>query len=180
MKTLEQVLIILMVSSAAIFGCSKDETTTPVTPTAGTADITLTAGGQQFKVKGPCGWASAGGTNYIGANQESNNLRTFSAFFNIKTPPSTTTTYVLVDDALDTDPTHIAMSISELSGSKLTEWSSGDTSGKLTLVVSGNKITANLSGITLQPTTNAGFYTSGNVGDFANPGVLTGTLTFYK
>jgi hypothetical protein len=178
MKTLTQALLILIVSSAVI-SCGNDGAT-PSTPTTGTADITLTAGGQEFKVKGPCGWASAGGNNYIGANQESNNLRTFSAFFNIPTPPSATTTYILVDDALDTDPTHITMSISEISGSKLTEWSAGNTSGKLTLVVSGNKITANLSGITLQPATSAGAFTLGNVGAFANPGVLTGTLTFYK
>jgi hypothetical protein len=179
MKTLTQIFIILIVLYAAM-ACGKTETATPATPTAGTADITLTAGGQEFKIKGPCGWASAGGTNYIGANHTDNNLRTFSAFFNIATLPSTTTTYILVDDALNTDPTHITMSISEISGSKLTEWSAGNTSGKLTLVVSGNKITANLSGITLQPATSAGAFTLGNVGAFANPGVLTGTLTFYK
>jgi hypothetical protein len=27
------------------------------TPSAGTANIILTAGGQEFKIEGPCGWA---------------------------------------------------------------------------------------------------------------------------
>lgn len=180
MKNVKKILSILSIPLLiASCGGSKSSDPTP-TPAAGTADITLTAGGQEFKVTGPCGWSNAIGTAYIGANHAANNLRTLYASFNIKTPPSATTTYTLVDSSLDTDPTHITMSISQISGSTLTEWSSGKASGKLTLVVAGNKITANLAGITLQPSTNAGAFTSGNVGAFANPGVLTGTLTFYK
>lgn len=154
-------------------------------PTPGTADVKLTAGGQEFKVIGPCGWANAAGLNYIGANQADNNLRTFFANFNIAQLPATTTTYTLVADTNDTDtnPTHITMSIGEVttgSNPVSTSWNSKASSGTLTLVVDGNKITANLAGITLYPQTNSGFYINGNTGAFANNGALTGTLTFYK
>lgn len=157
-----------------------DDTALIPIPAAGSADITLTAGGQQFKVIGPCGWAVAGGANYIGANHQGNNLKTFAAFFNISQLPTVTTTYTLVEDETDTNPTHITMNISEISGSTLTGWNSKNTSGSLTLVVNGNTVTANLSGITLYPETNHGFYTNGNTGAFANNGALSGTLTFYR
>lgn len=164
--------------------CSKDDndetsTETNTTNSEGEANIILTAGGQEFKLKGPCGWAVAGGVNYIGANQSDNQLRIFSADFNISELPTETTTYTLVEDVFDTDPSHITMNISELAGSKLTEWSSKNTSGKLTLTVEGNKITANLEGIILYAQTDSGLFTNGNTGAFANNGVLTGTLTFY-
>lgn len=152
-------------------------------PGEGIANIILTAGGQEFKIVGPCGWASAMGVNYIGANHESNKLRVFAANFNITKLPTVTTSYTVVEgSSADADPTHIAMSISEISGNNtiLTSWSSKATSGKLTLTVSGNKVTADLAGITLYPQTNSGFYTNGNTGAFANNGALTGTLTFYK
>lgn len=157
-----------------------DDNSSETSGGAGEANIVLTAGGQEFKVVGPCGWAVIGGVNYIGANQSDNNLRTFSSFFNISELPDATTTYTLVEDDSDTDPAHITMNISEISGSKLIEWSSKDTSGKLTLVVEGKKVTANLSGIALYPQTNSGAFTNGNTGAFANNGALTGTLTFYK
>lgn len=147
---------------------------------AGEANIILTAGGEEFKVAGPCGWSVIGGVNYIGANQSDNQLRTFSSYFNISELPNVTTTYTLVEDDSDTDSAHITMNISEISGGKLTEWNSKDTSGKLTLVVEGKKITANLAGITLFPQTNSGAFTNGNTGAFANNGTLTGTLIFYK
>jgi hypothetical protein len=146
----------------------------------GTANIILTAGGQEFKITGPCGWASVAGTNYIGANQSDNKLRTFSSYFNIAALPASTTTYTLVEDSNDTDSTHITMNITEISGTTLISWISKNTSGTLTLVVDGNKITADLAGITLYPQTQSGFFTNGNTGAFANNGVLTGTLTFYK
>jgi len=177
------IIILSILSISCDNGDSEDNGDTnnsTQTPSAGTANIILTAGGQEFKIAGPCGWASVAGTNYIGANQADNNLRTFSSFFNIKQLPAITSTYTLVGDSSDTDPTHITMNITEISGKTLTEWSSKNTSGKLTLVVDGNKVTANLAGITLYPQTNSGFYTNGNVGAFANNGALTGTLTFYR
>lgn len=155
-------------------------------PQAGTADITVTAGGQQFKVVGPCGWAAAGGANYIGANHAANSLRTFSSFFNITQLPTVTTTYTLVDDETDTNPTHITMHVSEIvpaNGStpaKLIEWTSKDNSGTLTLVVNGNTVTANLAGITLYPYDGVGIYANGNVGPYAGNGIMSGTLTFYR
>jgi hypothetical protein len=152
----------------------------PTTNDVGTANIILTAGGQEFKITGPCGWASAAGANYIGANQSDNNLRAFSTYFNIAALPASTTTYTLVGDSNDTDPTHIIMNITEISGTTLISWNSKNTSGTLTLVVEGNKIIANLEGITLYPQTSSGAFTNGNTGAFANNGVLTGTLTFYK
>lgn len=148
--------------------------------TEGKADIILTAGASQFKLAGPCGWATAMGAKYIGANDAKNKLKVFSTYFDIPNPPSVTTTYILTDNNEFKDPKYITMNISETAGMKLTEWKSTKTSGSLTLKVEGNKITADLSGITLSSTTSKGFYEDGNVGDFAKDGKLTGTLTFYK
>lgn len=173
---------LLLFFSALTVSCdsSNDDSSAIPTPGVGSADITLTAGGQEFKVVGPCGWAIAGGANYIGANHAANSNRVFSAYFNISTLPTVTTTYTLVESVSDTDPTHITMNITEINGSTLTEWSSKTTSGTLTLVVNGNTVTANLAGITLYPQTSSGVFTNGNVGAFANNGALTGTVTFYR
>ncbi|MEO8234974.1 MAG: hypothetical protein ABI549_06130 [Flavobacterium sp.] len=88
----------------------------------------------------------------------------------------------MVEDASSThtNPNHTTMSIGELTGSTLTEWFSKDTSGTLTLVVDGNKTTANLAGITLYPYQGNPIFSTGNTGAFANNGALTGTLVFYK
>lgn len=182
---LKGIFLYAMISifSALCISCDNgdDENNNPsTTPDAGTANIILTAGGQEFKIAGPCGWANAAGANYIGANQSDNNLRTFSSYFNISQLPEKTTTYTLVEDSSDTDPAHITMNITEISGTTLISWNSKNSSGTLTLVVDGNKITANLEGITLYPQTDSGFFTNGNTGAFANNGALTGTLTFYK
>lgn len=184
MKKIKLILVLLSITLFTI-SCNSDSndgnsTGTETTNSEGEANIILTAGGQEFTLKGPCGWTVALGAKYIGANQSDNNLRTFSSYFNISELPSVTTTYTLADDVSDTDPKLITMNITEISGSKLTEWSSKSSSGKLTLVVDGNKITANLAGITLFPQTNSGAFTNGNTGAFANNGVLTGKLTFYK
>ncbi len=176
--------VVTTMLSVLMFSCDKDDNNGGVAPLAqspaGVADITLTAGGQEYKINGPCGWAVAAGMKYIGANQADNNLKTFSSYFNIDALPTVTTTYTLVEDSSDTDSTHITMHITEISGNVLTAWNSKTTSGILTLVVEGNKVTANLAGITLYPETNPGVFTSGNVGAFANNGAMTGTLTFYK
>jgi hypothetical protein len=158
--------------------CKKDDKKSVSSPTPateeGSADITLTlTNGQVFQLSGPCGWAVAGGSNYIGVNHSSNSLKTFSTFFNISELPSQTTSYILVDDMFDTDPTHIYMNITEIIGSSWIEWTSSDVSGHLTLVVQGNKVTADLSGIVLESgSSNASPYNAG--------GTLSGTLTFYK
>lgn len=173
--------VVMSLITVLFISCGGDDDNSSETSGgAGETNIVLTAGGQEFKVVGPCGWAAIGGVNYIGANQSDNNLRTFSSFFNISELPNATTTYTLVEDDSDTDPGHITMNITEISGGKLTEWSSKDTSGKLILVVEGNKITANLTGITLFPQTNSGAFANGNTGAFANNGTMTGNLTFYK
>jgi hypothetical protein len=182
---MSQKLVLFFAIIAIITACNKNNaapsSSGSTNPPQGesVSDITLTAGGVEFKVAGPCGWASAGGAHYIGSNHATNNLRTFSAYFNIENPPTQTTTYVLVADEMDTDPTHITMNVAEIAGSTLTEWFSTDASGTLTLVVTGNKITVDLSGIVLSPQTDAGFFTNGNVGAFANQGVLSGTMVFY-
>lgn len=172
-------LFLIAFSALALMSCKKDEkkkpssTTTPVTE-EGEADITLTlTNGEVYQLSGPCGWATAMGVNYIGANHSSNNLKTFSTNFNIPELPSQTTTYVLVDDQLDEDPTHIWMNITEFSGSSWIEWTSHDASGSLTLVVQGNKVTADLNNITLE---NG----SSNASPFNANGTLSGTLTLYK
>jgi len=145
----------------------------------GKANITLTAGGEQYKIQGPCGWASAGGTRYIGDNEASNSLKTFSAFFNLENPPAKTTTYTLVGDSFDEDPGHITMNITEIRSGGMFEYTSTSASGKLTLEVSGKKITAKLDGITLKPTTESIIYKSLNTGAFSQTGTLSGTLEFY-
>lgn len=150
----------------------------------GTANIILTAGGEQYKITGPCGWAEAMDTHFIGANDGSNNLKTFSSFFNLESLPSQTTTYTLVKspdwDEEDHDPTHVWMNITEIRNGGLLEYNSDNASGTLTMVVEGNKITVDLSGIVLQPSEGSPIYENLNVGAFSNPGTLSGTLEFYK
>lgn len=159
---------------------STTSTTSATTP-ASVASITVTSGTKTTTLSGSCGWATAAGVNYIGAKDQSNSLRVMEASFNIQNLPAQTTTYTLVAyDVNDTDPTHVSMSFSEQIGNGLLEWSSVASSGNLTLVVSGNKVTVNLAGISLKAQTNSGFYTNLNTGEYANPGVLSGTLTFYK
>lgn len=192
MKAMITILSAIVMCSACKKKETKEETETPVvtsttstttttTTPASVASITVTSGTKTTTLSGPCGWANAAGMDYIGANDQANNLRTLYASFNIQSLPAQTTTYLLVaDDVNDTDPTHVSMSFSEQIGNGLLEWSSTSSSGNLTLVVSGNKVTVNLSGISLQAQTNSGFYTNLNTGEYANPGILSGTLTFYK
>ena len=47
-------------------------------------------------------------------------------------------------------------------------------------MVAGNKVTANLAGITLEADTVQSGFTNLNVGEYAKPGPLSGNLTFYK
>lgn len=148
--------------------CKKDSE-----PKEGTADITLTFGGQQIKIVGPCGWAVAGGVNYIGANDANNSLRVFETSFNITSLPTSTTTYTLVADQFDENPNHVWANITEIQNSTFIEWSSSDLSGNFTLVVDGDKFTVNLAGITL----DAG---DSNVSPYNADGTLTGTLEFYR
>lgn len=193
MKTIVFILLLAVV----LLACKKKDKDqqndpTPLSTTTGgsttggpvqtsVATITVTSGTKTTTLSGPCGWAVAGGVKYIGANDQANNKRVMEASFNIQDLPAQTTTYTLVAyDVNDTDPAHVSMSFTEISGNSLLQWSSGSTSGNLTLVVTGNKVTVDLSGITLKAQTNSGFYTNLNTGEYANPGVLSGTLTFYK
>lgn len=170
------VFIALSLSASVLMACKKDDkkpaTTTPAAQ-EGQADITLTlTNGQLFQLNGPCGWATSMGVNYIGANHAANNLKVFEATFNLTELPSQTTTYTLVDNQFDEDPTHIWMTLTEIMGSSYVEWTSHDASGTLTLVVDGNHVTANLNGITLEAGSNAAPYNAS--------GVLSGTLSLYK
>jgi hypothetical protein len=170
--------VFIALLASFLMACKKDEkkptsTTTPTTE-EGSATITLTlTNSEVYQLSGPCGWAVAGGVNYIGANHSTNSLKTFSAYFNISELPSQTTSYTLVQDQLDTDPTHIWMNITEIIGSSWIEWTSTDASGTLTLVVQGNKITADLSEITLESG-------SSNASPYDANGTLSGSLTLYK
>lgn len=179
MKTQGRILIVITALFTLSFCTKKDEPEAEEQYKQGKAKITLTAGGEQYKIEGPCGWASAGGTRYIGANEASNSLKTFSAFFNLQNPPAKTTTYTLVGDILDENPGHITMNITELKNGGMFEYKSTNGSGKLTLEVDGKKITAKLDGITLKPTTESLIYKSLNTGAFSQSGTLSGTLEFY-
>lgn len=185
-------LFFLLFAVSAFIACSNndegssnnDDNNNPPTE-AGVANITLTAGGEQYKITGPCGWAVAMDQHYIGANDANNNLKTFSSFFNITELPSQTTTYTLVKspewDEEDNDPTHIWMNITEIRNGGLFEYSSDNNSGTITLVVTGNKVTVDLAGIVLQPYDGSSpIYDNLNIGAFSNPGTLSGTLEFYK
>jgi hypothetical protein len=187
MKRKNKLVCVLISMMAILFiSCDKGDDDSESTPTAETpaavseANITLTAGGQEFKIIGPCGWASVGGTKYIGANHAENNLRAFSTYFNILELPTTTTTYTLVEDTSDENPAHITLNITEISGTKITAWNSSNTSGTLTIVVTGNKYTVDLTGIVLAANSPSSGFENGNIGAFANNGTLSGTLTFYK
>jgi hypothetical protein len=160
---------------------STTSTTSGTTTPAGVASVTVTSGTKTTTLIGSCGWASAAGVKYIGAQDQTNSLKALEASFNIQSLPSQTTTYTLVAyDMNDTDPTHVSMSFSEQIGSGLLSWSSTSASGNITVAVSGTKVTVNLAGISLAAQTNSGFYTNLNTGEYANPGVLSGTLVFYK
>lgn len=191
-------LILAVLLSTSLVACKKKKentTTTPAntsggsttsapTPTTGVsiANITVTTGSVTTTLTGPCGWAVAGGVNYIGANDQTLTQRVCAINFNIPNPPSQTTTYSIVASASNngTSANIVDMSFAEIAGNSLLEWSSTNTSGSVTLVVSGNKVTVNLAGITLKAQTSSGFFTNLNVGELAKPGVLSGTLVFYK
>lgn len=185
-----KILFFLLFSFASLLACKSDDDNNTeednTTTSAGTANITLSAGGEQYKINGPCGWAVAAGKKYIGANDETNNLKTFSTFFNIAELPSQTTTYTLVKapawNQTDTDPTHIWMNIAEIrNGNSLFEYTSDNSSGTLKLVVDGKKVSVDLTGIVLKPNPGGNpIFTNLNVGAFSNPGTLSGTLTFYR
>ena len=180
MKTTRWILIVSTALLTLSFCTKKGEPAEEEAGGEGKANITLTAGGEKYTIQGPCGWASAGGNRYIGANDDSNSLKTFSAFFNLQNPPSKTTTYTLTGDSFDENPEHITMNITEIKSGGLFEYNSTSTSGKLTLEVSGKKITVKLDGITLKPRTeDSGFYKSLNTGAFSQQGTLSGTLEFY-
>lgn len=170
---------IAAVSVIAMFvSCDKgdDNDSVPLVQNpAGIADITLTTtGGTEFKLNGPCGWAYAAGVGYIGANQADDALKTFSVDTNLTELPSETTTYTITDDVLDEDPSKITMHFVKFnSGSSFTSFDGYVGSGTLTLVVNGNQVTANLSGITLEAETT-------NVAPYNLDGALSGTLKFFK
>jgi len=172
-------ILFIMLSATSFLACKKDDkkpggsSTAPVTQ-EGHAEITLNlTNGEVFQLSGPCGWATAAGVHYIGASHSTNNLRAFETLFNLEELPDQTTTFTLVDDQFDEDPTHIYMNITEIIGSTWVEWTSHDASGQLTLVVNGNTVTADLSGINLE----AG---STNAAPLNANGNLSGTLTLYK
>jgi len=171
--------LILAVAIIGLFtGCSKDDNNNNVpayVAPQGIADITLTTtGGEEFKLNGPCGWAYAAGVGYIGANQTGDNLKTFSVDTNLTALPATTTTYTITDDVLDEDPTKITMHLVKFNGgSSFTSFDGYVGSGTLTLVVEGNKVTADLSGIDLEAD-------AANPVPYTQDGTLSGTLKFYK
>jgi hypothetical protein len=191
------IILLVLVLSTSLIACKKKKentttttssgggsTTSAPTPTTGVsvANITVTTGSVTTTLTGPCGWAVAGGVNYIGANDQTLTQRAFAINFNIPNPPSQTTTYSIVASASNngTSANIVDMSFAEIAGNSSLAWNSTNSSGSVTLVVSGNKVTVNLAGITLTAQTNSGFFTNLNVGELAKPGVLSGTLVFYK
>ncbi len=199
MKTLKinSIIILIVMVASLLIACKKKTESTPTptntgggsttsapTPTTGVsvANITVTTGSVTTKLTGPCGWAVAGGVNYIGANDNVLTQRAFAINFNVPNPPSQTTTYSIVASASNngTSVNIVDMSFAEIAGNSSLSWESTNTSGSITLTVSGNKVTVNLAGITLKAQTNSGFFTNLNVGELAKPGVLSGTLVFYK
>ncbi len=165
-------------------GTGSGSTTSAPTPTnpPSVANITVTSGTVTTTITGPCGWAVAGGVNYIGANDQVLTQRAFAINFNVPNPPSQTTTYSIVASASNngTSANIVDMSFAEIAGNSSLAWNSTNNSGSVALTVSGNKVTVNLSGITLTAQTNSGFFTNLNVGELAKPGVMSGTLVFYK
>lgn len=192
MKTIVCVLSL----AAVLVACKKKDKDpqndpTPVSTTTGGSTtsgpsqtslttVTLTSGTKTTTLTGSCLWSNTTvGRRYITSQDQNKSLRVLHIPFNIGALPSQTTTYSLVTyDANDTDPTHIFMSFTEQVGSGYFSWYS--TSGSLTLVVAGNKVTANLAGITLKADTVQSGLTNLNVGEYAKPGVLSGSLTLYK
>ncbi|MFT3795012.1 hypothetical protein [Flavobacterium sp.] len=172
-----------LILCAALIGmftaCSKDDDNNNDVPfyqaPTGVANVTLTTtGGTEFKLNGPCGWAYAAGVGYVGANQEGDVLKTFSVDTNLTALPASTTTYTITDDATDEDPTKITMHFTKMnSNGTYTSFDGYVGSGELTLVVSGNEVTADLSGILLEAD-------AANAAPLNQNGTLSGTLKFYK
>lgn len=189
-------VICVLLLALALQGCKKKDkdqqndpapvsTTTGGSTTSGpsqtsVATLTLTSGTKTTTLTGTCAWSNTTiGRRYITAQNQNRSLRVLHVPFNIQSLPTQTTTYSLVTyDANDTDPTHVFMSFSEQIGSGYLSWYS--TSGNLTLAVTGNKVTVNLAGITLQADTVQSGLTNLNVGEYAKPGVLSGSLSFYR
>ena len=168
--------LIAAVMIAFVFAsCDSGSDSKSSSPAAGTADITLTTTtGETFKLNGPCGWAYAGGVGYVGANQTGDPLKTFSVDTNLTSLPTATTTYTITNDVLDESPTKITMHFVKMNTSgSYTSFDGYIGSGNLTLAVDGNKVTANLAGITLKAD-------SANAAPYNHDGALSGTLTFYK
>jgi hypothetical protein len=89
--------------------------------------------------------------------------------------PATTKTYTLVkSDINDENVNHATMDFSLITNSSITDWSSDNSSGTVTLNVNGNAINCTFNNIVLQP---SAFY---NTGELANPGRCTATLTVYR
>jgi hypothetical protein len=190
MKTIISVLSILIMFSSCKKKTPAEETEKPVSSSAtsttsgsnpaSVASVSLTSGTKTTTLSGSCLWSNSSvGRRYITSQDQNRSLRVLHIPFNVSTLPTQTTTYSLVPyDANDTDPTHIFMSFTEQIGSGYFSWYS--KSGSLTLVVTGNTLTANLAGITLEADTVQSGFTNLNVGEYAKPGALSGSLTFYK
>jgi hypothetical protein len=89
--------------------------------------------------------------------------------------PTTTKTYTLVkSDFNDEDPTHATMGFSLVTNSSITDWSSDNSSGTVTLNVSGGAINCTFNNIVLQPSV---VY---NSGELANPARCSATFTVYR
>lgn len=189
-------IVCILSLAAVLVACKKKDKDpqndpTPVSTTTGgsttsgpsqtsLATVTLTSGAKTTTITGSCLWSNSSvGRRYITSQDQNKNLRVLHIPFNISALPTQTTTYSLVPyDNNDTDPTHIFMSFTEQIGSGYLSWYS--ESGSLTLAVAGNKVTANLAGITLKADTVQSGFTNLNVGEYAKPGILSGSLTFYK
>ncbi len=196
LKIITFACLVTLLSSSVIACKKKKENTAPAATTtignnasnptsttgASVANITVTTGSVTTTLMGPCGWAVAAGVNYIGANDQVLNQRIFTINFNIANLPSQTTTYFIVASSTNSlsVPSIVDVHFTQISGSNLLSWDSSNNSGYVTLTVSGDKITVNLVGIKLTAQTNSGFFTNLNVGELAKPGIMTGTLVFYK
>jgi len=170
----------------------------------GTINATLTAGGKEFKVIGACGTLEAGygdkKVKQIAGNHGEVPTRAMTISFVNNELPTKTTKYTIVKakkmgEAPDADATHVTIWIGEIinkyeNGQIVsitnTSWTSDNNSGQITINVTGNKITANLQGITLKPRTAADnpfpskLDVLGNTGAFANAGKLSGTIEISK
>lgn len=173
-------LIIILVST--LLSCEEGDILPIIEPsnTEGLGNIKIKSGTATTEITGESVWETIIDESFLFLSDQTNTNRGLIISFNVSHPPTRTTTYKIVENASEEDPNQIDIVFSEYktvnNKISLLQWSSTDQSGELTLVVNGDKVTANLDGIVLKPRLISTGFDSLNIGEYAKPGTLYGSF----